>query len=120
MRYKGQCGVQARDFILLTTWCRLEDGTYLIASRSVPNDVWPADPLYVRGNVLVSGYHIAPLKGNPEETELTLVVHADLVGTLPRQMVEALLNTLPLDVIAKIQELGLSRSEERRVGKEGG
>lgn len=115
VRYKGQWGVQARDFILLTTWCRLEDGTYLIASRSAPNEVWPTDQNYVRGNVLVSGYHIAPLRGNPEETELTLVAHADLTGTLPRVMVEALLNTTPLELVAKVQELAMMDVSHRKL-----
>lgn len=115
LRYKGKWGTQPRDFILLTTWCRLEDNTYLIASGSVQDEIWVVDPKYVRGHVFVSGYHLAPGRNQKDTTELTMCVHADLQGSLPPQMLNALLDAYPLELLAKLEELGTSDVSYRKL-----
>lgn len=49
-----------RDFIICTTWQEQADGTILLATMSVGDEVSPPAKGYVRGCIQISGYYIQP------------------------------------------------------------
>eukprot|EP00596_Hydrurales_sp_CCMP1899_P005757 CAMPEP_0119038012 /NCGR_PEP_ID=MMETSP1177-20130426/6657_1 /TAXON_ID=2985 /ORGANISM="Ochromonas sp, Strain CCMP1899" /LENGTH=218 /DNA_ID=CAMNT_0007000013 /DNA_START=134 /DNA_END=787 /DNA_ORIENTATION=- len=83
-----------REFLCCTTWKELKDGSLIVSSRSVPDDVIAAEEGFVRGSIIVSGYWIQPyntlkkddvLYSNCKDAgcKVTLIAHTDLGGDIP-------------------------------------
>ena len=106
IRFKAIWPTAPRDFVLLTTWTELPDGTIIISSRSAPNSMYPKEAEVVRGNIQVSGYIIRPID-SPEgkECEVTLCAHSDLGGTLPIGIINMLSSAAPLKILSTISQL---------------
>jgi len=50
----------ARDFCILYYWIKRDDGTFIMAGRSIETDLCPSVSGYTRGEVLESGFVIQP------------------------------------------------------------
>lgn len=70
-----------RDFVDVTAWKRLPDGTVLQAARSCPTAAASLAPTAVRGVVEEWAYVLAPAAAGG--TDLTLVSQTDLAGYMP-------------------------------------
>ncbi len=145
VQMKGIWPTAPREFVLLSSWAELSDGSLLIFSRSpAPEETGAAatrsktgslNPLaaalmetpskgYVRGSVVVSGYHIQPIapmigspskkvgteaKGSSAACRVTLVAHTELGGSLPSSVINSLATGAPVKLLQ-----GLSAVLERR------
>lgn len=106
IRFKAIWPTAPRDFVVLTTWTELPDGSILISSRSAPNSLYPKEAEVVRGNIQVSGYLIRPIDGSDGKTcEVTLCAHSDLGGTLPIGIINMLSSAAPLKILSTISQL---------------
>ena len=107
-----------RDFVVCTTWTDVaEDGSVLLCTRSVPDDLFPCQKGYVRGQIMLSGYRIQPIGLLPRDDPLsdaaaghdackvTLMAHIDLGGTLPTSLMNQLSTFAPLDTLLAIRKM---------------
>jgi len=113
-----------RDFVVCTTWSEAEDGSTLICTRSVPDDVFECQKGYVRGQIMISGYRVQPVGTLPPDDPLfdatpgrtackvTLTVHIDLGGLVP----SILLNHFPFGAVDTL--IAIRKMAERRIGEE--
>ena len=102
-----------RDFLCCTTWDELEDGSLLICTRSVPNEVLEVEESYVRGEIIISGYWIQPCKNLKKDDayfnessyacKVTLIAHTDLGGSMPAWLINLLSAETPLKLLIKIR-----------------
>ncbi len=119
MCFKAIWPTAPRDFIVCTTWKELENGSVVICTMSVSNDIYPPKEGYVRGNVIISGYYIRPNQDqNPVTMEstgnldVTLCLHTDLGGTLPAGIINLLATSAPIKMLTTIDQI--SRQESLR------
>jgi hypothetical protein len=97
----------ARDFCVATTVHKLDDGRYIITTRSVdhPNGEQKG---YVRALSYISGYVLTPIEGEEDACEISVLAHMDLGGSLPAMVVRYVGLSAPIKLIKKIQEVCLS------------
>lgn len=100
--FKAVWPTAPRDFIVLTTHKKLENGCYMVATRSVANDVFPEESRFTRGKVLVSGYYLKPVA---EGTEIIMCAHTDLGGTLPSTIINMLSTSAPIQLLNNLRRL---------------
>ena len=107
MRFKGVWPTAPRDFLVLTTSYESTDGSIVINSKSAPDDFCPPNPseIFVRGNIVVSGYEIKPNKESRKECMLTLIAHTELGGTLPASIINMLSATAPFKMLLAIRDM---------------
>ncbi|KAH9154009.1 hypothetical protein AeRB84_003833 [Aphanomyces euteiches] len=103
----------ARDFLVVTSEKRLNDGTIAIASRSITHESTPEDKHFVRAHTHVSGYIIRPL--GEDECEVTLIVHMDLGGMLPAVVINILAVDSPVKLLKRFRELYNTRKSSRSI-----
>lgn len=78
-------GVSKRDYLIARKFDKREDGSVIIAQKSVvDHSLFPEQSGYVRGDLLCSGYVIKPVK-KPNETtasscHVTYVIQTDVKG----------------------------------------
>lgn len=94
-----------RDFIVLTTFRELENGCYMVATRSVSNEVRHEESRFTRGTVMVSGYYLKPVEGG---TAVTMCAHTDLGGTLPSTIINMLSTSAPIQLLTNLRRLCVS------------
>jgi hypothetical protein len=108
VKAKGVWPTDPRDFLFVTSWQALSDGSFVIVSRSVSDDICGQKKGYVRGFVQVSGYHIQQT-GNPEDGSgvctVTLLAHTELGGSLPATVINLLSVSAPLKIMQSIEKL---------------
>ena len=97
--YKAIWPTAPRDFVVCTSWSELEDGSELITTRSVWDELYPHKEGYVRGFLNISGYHITP---TPEGCKIMMCAHSDLGGSVPSGVINMLSSAAPLKVLAAI------------------
>jgi hypothetical protein len=78
--------VAPRDFVLLAHWEKNDDGSYVIAAKSVDVKDVPHVSGVVRAEMSIGGFLIRPLKDNPLSTEICLVGNTNLKGRLPNMI----------------------------------
>jgi hypothetical protein len=103
MRFKGIWPTAPRDFIVLTTWREDADGSFYVSSRSAPDEYCPPKSDYVRGNIIVSGYHLKPR--DKKECDLVLIAHTELGGSVPVSILNMLCATAPYKMLTAIRDL---------------
>ena len=103
--YKGIWPCSPRDFILLTTWRELEDGSLLVSTISPPDDLYPENSGYVRATILISGAHIRPIAPNlGGGCAITVIGHSDIKGSVPSVVINQLSSTIPYKFMKKLKE----------------
>ena len=103
--YKGIWPCSARDFILLTTWKELEDGSILVATISPPDEFYPDNDGFVRASILCSGAHIRPIDANlGGGCAITVIGHSDLKGNVPSLVINQLSSSIPYKFMKKFKE----------------
>ena len=108
--FKAIWPTSPRDFIVLTTWTELPDGSILISSKSAGNDIGAEEKGFVRGNILCSGYHIRPYRDGatdikPGQCKVTLSAHSDLGGSLPSSIINMLATSAPIKIMSTINDI---------------
>lgn len=74
--------VSARDFVaLMASTFNAEEGTGAFCSRSVVDKNVPEQPGFVRGEILTTGYTLAPAKGG-KGTHVTYVVQVRVLSLI--------------------------------------
>lgn len=92
--YKSYFPLSPRDFVALTTWEESpEQGYWIIATQSLPDDWYPISPSYVRGHVQMSCTLIKRL--DAKSTELTMINHSHLSATVPIGIVNRVAVSVP-------------------------
>lgn len=114
MSYKGVWPTQPRDFVLCTSWSKLDDGSVVITTMSVPDEVCSPKDGFVRGTVHISGYFIRPNTGVGGGLSVTLCLHTDLGGSLPAGIINMLATSAPIKMLTTINQI--ARQESARSG----
>ena len=103
--YKGIWPCSPRDFVLLTTWRELEDGSWLVSTISPPDELYPKNAGYVRATILISGAHIRPIAANlGGGCAITVIGHSDIKGSVPSLVINQLSSTIPYKFMKKLKE----------------
>ena len=109
MSFKGIWPTAPRDFVLCTTMVcdeKSEDKTRsFVTSISAWPDLLPLQRGYVRGTLLISGYVMEAVEGNPNSTRITMCAHSDLGGQLPSSIINALSVNAPIKILTAISEI---------------
>jgi len=109
MTFKGIWPTAPRDFVLCTTMVCDEvfEGRTrsFVTSISAWDDLLPAQRGYVRGTLLISGYVMEAVEGNPNSSRITMCAHSDLGGQLPSSIINALSVNAPIKILTAISEV---------------
>ncbi|EFC35737.1 predicted protein [Naegleria gruberi] len=106
-------GVSKRDYLICRRLKKREDGSIVLCQKSVvDNALYPEQSGYVRGDLLVSGYVIKPVK-KPNETtatscHVTYVIQTDVKGWIPdfvKKMANSQLCSQLLDLYSYVKKL---------------
>eukprot|EP01038_Epipyxis_sp_PR26KG_P012645 gene12645-16953_t len=112
--FKAVWPTAPRDFVICSTWHENPDGSILIATTSVPDEMCPPEKSFVRGSIQISGYHIQPYESlgeadrdgvNAGECRLTLAAHTELGGSLPASVINVLSTGAPVKIFAAIKDI---------------
>ena len=104
--YKGIWPCSARDFVFLTTWRELDDGSILVSTISPPDEYYPDNEGFVRASIHCSGAHIRPI--DPKHgtgCHITVLGHSDLKGNVPSMVINQLASSIPLKFLKKFKDL---------------
>ena len=71
----------ARDFIVCTTWTELEDGSRIICSRFVPDEIFEKQTGYVRATMYISGYLIQEVTALSKDDPFYEEASSDATGS---------------------------------------
>lgn len=93
----------ARDFLVVTSEQRLDDGSIVIGTKSVEHDSVPVNKHFVRAHTHVSGYIVRPL--TPTSCTVTLIVHMDLGGYMPAYVINLLSVASPIQLLKRFRVL---------------
>lgn len=85
--YNAPPPVWKREFVAIRATKELEDGTCISYGASVNHKDFPTPTDYVRGCIVISGWHLRPVEGNPNATRCTRVVQLDPKGWIPSSVV---------------------------------
>ena len=105
--FKAVWPTAPRDFVICTTWNEEPDGSIIVATTAVSDDICPPQKGFVRGSINISGYHILPYSAEnaavtnlkPGECQLTLTAHSDLGGSLPASIINMLSTQAPVKIM---------------------
>jgi len=92
----------ARDFCIIYRLKANEDGSYLLAGKSVTHPKCPNQKGFIRGEVLESGFLIKPKPGFPNVSIVTYITQVDLKG-IPPTIINLVAERQPL-VIAGLRK----------------
>lgn len=96
--------VSARDFVVVTHVHDMPDQRMtVISSRSVEHPLDPKPSDYVRGQVYLSGYVIRSI--TDELTEVSLIVHLGLNGSIPPSVLYYVGEMGPKSMLTKIKQI---------------
>ena len=113
LTFKGVWPTAPRDFVLCTTLScdETKDGITrsFIASKSAWDGLLPPQDGFVRGTLLISGYVIGAVEGNPNASHITMCAHSDLGGQLPSSLINALSVNAPVKLLTAVSEVLRSR-----------
>ena len=102
--YKGIWPCSARDFVLLTTWRELDDGSILVSTISPPDEYYPHNDGFVRASIHCSGAHIRPIDSKlGGGCAITVIGHSDLKGSIPSVVINQLSSSIPYKFMRKFQ-----------------
>jgi hypothetical protein len=76
-------GTAPLDFAMLVSRRIEDDGSFVVASRSVSTSMVPPEPTMQRGSVLPSGFLISPASGGSAVTYILQLTSPQLVVTSP-------------------------------------
>ena len=108
--FKAVWPTAPRDFVLVSTWEEQADGSVIIASQGVSDEICPPQKGFVRGTINVSGFHIIPYGSSrgaefnlqPGECMLFLAAHNNLGGSLPASLINMLATQAPFKIMNAI------------------
>jgi hypothetical protein len=105
---KSSWPVAHRDYVVLTVWDELPNGTFLICSLSVDNEEYPVQRPLVRGNILCNGIWLRPTtNGN---CLVKIISQVDLCGSMSAKIINKMGHNTMLKVL-----LNLEKAVERPV-----
>eukprot|EP01102_Stenamoeba_stenopodia_P018660 TRINITY_DN6886_c0_g1_i2.p1 TRINITY_DN6886_c0_g1~~TRINITY_DN6886_c0_g1_i2.p1 ORF type:complete len:144 (-),score=26.17 TRINITY_DN6886_c0_g1_i2:213-644(-) len=85
--YNAPYPVWKREFVAIRCHKEEDDGTCISWGASVNHKDFPTPKDYVRGVIVVSGWHLRPVEGQPNKTLCTRVVQLDPKGWIPSTVV---------------------------------
>lgn len=89
--------VSGREFVSARVWRKLDDGSYILASRSVTIPSFKSTHKgKVRAHLHLAGARFRPNPVNPETTLTDVVMLADLKGFLPKMIVNQVIGRVML------------------------
>jgi len=92
--------VWPRDACLRVVQRELEPGVFLMVARSIENDeLCPSQSSHVRGEVIISGFHVRPIDETQQEVEITYIFQANAQGWLPTALTDLVTQYQPLSII---------------------
>jgi hypothetical protein len=92
------CKTGARDFVHVSYWRRLPNGTCVLVGKSIEHPSMPsASPPAgtTRAEVVCAGWVIKPSIKDPNRALATYVLHLDLKGSVPAAMVNVIVRKQP-------------------------
>lgn len=98
--YNAPYPVWKREFVAIRATQELSDGTCVSYGASVNHKDFPTPKEHVRGCIVVSGWHLKPVEGNPNATRCTRVVQLDPKGWIPSTVVNMFKNKSGLSMVA--------------------
>lgn len=101
--YKAYFPISPRDFVALTTWKKLDDRATLIASSSLPDDMFPPVPGFVRGYVIMSAFYLVSTAEN--ETQVTVINHSNVAANIPAYIVNKAAVSIPIQYAKSLRKL---------------
>mmetsp|Transcript_2019 Transcript_2019/g.2900 ORF Transcript_2019/g.2900 Transcript_2019/m.2900 type:complete len:208 (-) Transcript_2019:2924-3547(-) len=84
--------VTARDFVVLRTWRKNDDGSMVISAKSVEDDRKKAVKGYVRGNLIYSAYRV---EKQGDTVSLRYLIASDPSGSIPAFVLKLANKSLP-------------------------
>jgi len=115
LRYVEAYGIMftsPRDFCVATTIKYMENGQVIIATRSVLCDQCEPRYGYVRATMILSGYIITPVEGEPNKCTVALIAHMDFGGYLPATVIKYIGLSAPIKIIERLQEMAAESNEK--------
>lgn len=89
--------VSGREFVSARIWRKVDDGAYILASRSVTVPSFKSKHKgKVRAHLHLAGARFRPNPSNPETTLTDVVMLADLKGFLPKMIVNQVIGRVML------------------------
>jgi hypothetical protein len=95
--YKSYWPISPRDFVVLTCWNKLEDGSTMLTTVSVPNEWCPVSSSHVRAYIIFSGSLLKPLDDNT--TEITMMNHSKLESSIPVSLINSTAVGIPISFV---------------------
>ena len=115
----------ARDFVVCTSWQKLDDGSIIICTRSASDELFEKQKSFVRATINISGYWIQPVTGLPNDDpmyesssegdacKVTLISHMDLGGSLPAYVLNMVQVEGPIKTLSGIRKALQKKSSEK-------
>jgi len=98
--YRAVYPVWNREFVAVRSWREEEDGTCYSWGTSINHPRFPEPKEYVRGVILVSGWIIQPVPGEPNKSFCTRLVRLDTKGYIPAWILNLFKNKSGLTLVA--------------------
>lgn len=118
----------ARDFVVCTSWQKLDDGSIVICTRSASDELFEKQKNFVRATINISGYWIQPVTGLPNDDpmyesssesdacKVTLISHMDLGGSLPAYVLNMVQVEGPIKTLSGIRKALQKKAVKPAVG----
>jgi len=114
-KYQMPAMVKNRDFLFHNHEAILTDRkvkTGIVVGISVEHDKCPADPKFIRGIIMASGWVFEELEDNPKHTRAYYIVQSDPKGWLPVLAVNVISADQCLNVYRLKEHFGKGSAEE--------
>ena len=90
------CRAASRDFVFVARSSQLQNGTCVVASKSVDSELVPPLKNFVRARVLLGGWIIRPSSQNSNRSLVTYIIHLDLGGSVPMWIKKLVMEDQPM------------------------
>jgi START domain len=99
MKTKAAMGTSARDFVSITQFRAMSDGTVVLIATSVEHPDIGATPNVVRGKLNVGGWLLQPIDGG-KATKCCYLFAIDIGGSVPAMIVNAAVTQQAMSIAA--------------------
>ena len=87
---------------------RYPDGTLVVVNRPATHPSRPVGSKYQRGEILLAGNIMEPIKGEPDKCMFTMITHVNPGGVVDNPVGAKILNALaasaPVEFVSKLEE----------------
>jgi hypothetical protein len=77
LKFKGIWPVSARDVVYIQVKTKLDNGTWVVASRGIEHADFPESPDFVRADLYGGGWHITPSQDDVNSCTVTYYMHTN-------------------------------------------